>query len=140
VSSGREEGERGARRIYREREGRGEVAGERGRGGWVSSRPSMAFINGERTWGGRNGRLKLHYAEGANARLGTSFDAARDSGAASGLLLAWCSGAGTGRWLGRGCRARPPNGWPGRGCGRARGVGAVLGSWRRPFGIGRGRR
>jgi hypothetical protein len=55
---GREEGERSSAGIYREREGRGEVAGERGRGGRVSSRPSMAFINGRRTWGGRNRRFE----------------------------------------------------------------------------------
>jgi hypothetical protein len=38
TSSGREEGERSSADIYREREGRGEVVGERGRGGRGSSR------------------------------------------------------------------------------------------------------
>jgi hypothetical protein len=47
ASSGREEGERGARRIYREREGRREVAGEReGRPG--SSRPLMSSVSWRR--------------------------------------------------------------------------------------------
>jgi hypothetical protein len=56
ASSGREEGGRGARRIYREMEGRREVAGERGRGG----RGLQGAIDGvhqwARTWGGSNGR------------------------------------------------------------------------------------
>jgi hypothetical protein len=53
VSSGREEGERGARRIYREREGRREVAEEReGRSG--SSLPLMSSVSME----GGNGEEK----------------------------------------------------------------------------------
>jgi hypothetical protein len=43
ASSGREEGERGARRIYREREGRREVARER-EGRPVSSMPLMLSV------------------------------------------------------------------------------------------------
>jgi hypothetical protein len=58
ASSGWEEGERSSPDIYREREWRGEVAEERGRGGRVSTRPSVAFINEGRTWGGRNGRFE----------------------------------------------------------------------------------
>jgi hypothetical protein len=51
ASSGREEGERSLAGIYREREGRGEVAKERGRGDRGSSRPLMAAASMGREWG-----------------------------------------------------------------------------------------
>jgi hypothetical protein len=139
ASSGREEGERGARRIYRERE-RGEGRGRRGerKGRPGSSRPLMSSVSMEKNVGeGSNRCSEAPLTQRTNGRAGGSSGAVEvgpggaglaswhgASGSASGLLgswrdRAWGSGAGRlGVGVAAGAGRCSPWRWAPRGAGK----------------------
>jgi hypothetical protein len=108
ASSGREEGERRAWRIYREREGRREVAGERGATG-VFKAIDVVDFNGEERGEGVTVVVKLHNAK-ANGRGASGARRAVPGrwAARLGRCRCWARGWSVGWHLGVGLR-------PGRG-------------------------